>query len=137
MFVCNLAAVACIPFELWHVKVVHFLIILCVTLWAPQPLAPQPPTPPGHTCILCTVTYDRGFGTNWYQSQCTRLSRSKMSNTWQKVNNETTPPYLRDQFMTCNLKQIINCQQKVSVPWYSSGHGYTSIQCRASLALAQ
>ena len=27
----------------------------------------------------------------------------KLSNTLKKVNHETAPPYLRDQFTTCNL----------------------------------
>ena len=27
----------------------------------------------------------------------------KLSNTLQKVNHETTPPYLRDQFTACDL----------------------------------
>ena len=31
----------------------------------------------------------------------------------------------------------LSVNKKVSVPWYSSGHRYKSIQCRASLALAQ
>ena len=44
---CNLAALACILFELWSIKVTHFVTILCVTLWAPQPPPPQPPPPPG------------------------------------------------------------------------------------------
>ena len=44
---CNLAALECILFELWSIKVTHFLTILCAALWAPQP-----PAPPVHTCIF-------------------------------------------------------------------------------------
>ena len=117
---CNLAALACILFELWSIKVTHFLTILCVTLWAPQPPAPQPPAPPGtYLYILyCNflIIHHNDLGLVLFQSRDIKLQigtkvnvlgivevLKKLSNTLQKVSHETTPPYLRDQFTTCDL----------------------------------
>ena len=54
---CNLAALACILFKLWNIKVIHFLTILCVTLWAPHPPA-QPLAPPGTCTYLYTLCHN-------------------------------------------------------------------------------
>ena len=117
---CNLAALECILFELLRIKLTHFLIILCVALWAPQP-----PTPPGHTCILCTVTFLLYILMAWnfvlFQRRHIKpkinikvnvLGLVEVLQKCQtrdiKVNHETTPPYLRDQFTTCNLFPFVN-----------------------------
>ena len=125
MFLWNLVALASILFELWHIKITHVLIILCVTLWAPQP-----PTPPGHTFILCTVTFLLYILMIWdfllfqrrhiklqidtkviVQGLVKVLQKINVKHMANKVNTETTPPYLRDQFMTCNPLSIL-CENR-------------------------
>ena len=83
-----------------------FLTILCVTLWAPQPLAPQLLAPPD---ILYFFIHPNDLGLFLFQRRDIKLQigtkvevLQKLSNTLQKVNHETTPPYLRDQFTTCD-----------------------------------
>ena len=106
------------------------MTILCVSLWAPQPSAPQPPAPPGtHTCIFCTVTFLLGLYTimTWdfflFQRRDIKLQieidtkvnvlgimevlKNCQTHLKKKVNHETTPPYLRDQFTTCDHYSFI------------------------------
>ena len=49
----------------------------------------------------------------------------KLSNTLKKVNHETTPPYLRDQFTTCDHIRdrqsevfLIPYNQRVTLVWF-------------------
>ena len=96
--VCNLAALACIVFELWSIKVAHFSTILWVGLLNRQ-LNHQLHLV--HTCILRTVTFLLYILMTWdffflFQrreinlqidtTQCTRPGRStlKISNTWKR-----------------------------------------------------
>ena len=73
-----------------------------------------------HTCIFCTVTFLFSILMTWafflFQRRDIKLQvgtkvnvlgtivevLKNLSNTFQKVNHETTPPYLRDQFTTCD-----------------------------------
>ena len=121
-----------------------FLTILCVTLWAPQPPAPQSPAPPVHTCILCAVTFLLYILMTWdlfsFQRRDIKLQIDTKFNVLglvevlrkcqtheKKVNHETTPPYLRDQFTTCDHIDILNniitegeCKQS----WLTRFHKY-------------
>ena len=118
---CNLAALVCILFELWSIKITHFFTILCVTLWAPQPPAPQPPAPRGtYLYTLCRnflIMHPNDLGLFFFQRRDIKLQidtkvnviglvevLKKCQTHKKKVNHETTPPYLRDQFTTCNHK---------------------------------
>ena len=135
---CNLATLACILFELWSIKVTHFLTILCVTLWAPQPPAPQPLAPPVHTffytlCRNFLIIHPNDLGLFSFQRRDIKLQTDTKVNILglvevlkkcqtheKKVNHKTTPPYLRDQFTTCDLLHCNIQHIKSFANWTSS-----------------